>query len=81
MFAPPPLCLFAADWNEKEVVDYFLKRVGMEHLSGTFIRSRVTGPVLVALREEHLAEIGCTRLGDRLLLMEYIQVKEGRRSH
>lgn len=69
-------CPFAADWNEEEVADFFLKHVGMDHLRGTFIRSRITGPVLVALREEHLVEMGCTRLGDRLLLMEYIQVCE-----
>lgn len=69
-------CPFAADWNEVEVADFFLKRVGMDHLCGTFIRSGITGPALVALREEHLVEMGCTRLGDRLLLMEYIQVHE-----
>lgn len=71
-------CLSVADWSEDEVAEYFLKHVGMEHLCGMFIRSHITGPVLLALREEHLVEMGCTRLGDRLLLMEYIQVWGGR---
>ena len=57
------------------MADYFLKPVGMDHLCGMFIRSHITGTVLVALREEHLVEMGCTHVGDRLMLMEHIKVR------
>ena len=63
-----------SDWTEAEVVENYLKPIGMEFMSKAFMENHITGAVLLALREEHIKELGCAVLGDRILFMEYLQL-------
>ena len=60
------------DWTERDVVDNYLKPIGMEFMAKAFMENHITGAVLLALREEHIKELGCAVLGDRILFMEYL---------
>ena len=53
-------------------MDNYLKPIGMEFMAKPFMENHITGAVLLALREEHIKELGCTVLGDRILFMEYL---------
>lgn len=62
------------DWNEEQVVEQFLKPCQMEHLAKAFIDSHITGNVLIALEEVHQKELGCDKVGDRIMLLDYLKV-------
>ena len=64
--------LFSLDWTERDVVDNYLKPIGMEFMAKAFMENHITGAVLLALKEEHIKELGCAVLGDRILFMEYL---------
>ncbi|XP_003385689.1 PREDICTED: uncharacterized protein LOC100634434 [Amphimedon queenslandica] len=66
--------LQVADWSEADVVERFLKPVGMEFMAKAFMENKISGPVLIALSEDHMKEMGCAVLGDRILFMEYLQL-------
>ena len=66
------LFLLSPEWSEKDVVDNYLKPIGMEFMAKSFMENHITGAVLLALREEHIKELGCAVLGDRILFMEYL---------
>ena len=53
-------------------MDNYLKPIGMEFMAKAFMENHITGAVLLALREEHIKELGCAVLGDRILFMEYL---------
>lgn len=38
-----------AEWSEQEVVDKYLKPIGMEHLAKAFVENKITGSVLLNL--------------------------------
>lgn len=63
-----------AEWVESDVVENFLKPIGMEFLAKAFIENRISGPVLMSLTEDHMKEMGCAVLGDRILLIEYLSL-------
>ena len=52
-----------ADWSENDVVERFLKPIGMEFMAKAFIENKVNGTVLMALTEDHMKEMGCCVLG------------------
>lgn len=60
------------DWTETDVVDRFLKPIGMEFMAKAFIENKITGTVLMALTESHMKEMGCCVLGDRILFLDYL---------
>jgi len=66
------LFLISPEWSEAEVNDNYLKSIGMEFMAKSFKENHITGAVLLALREEHIKELGCAVLGDRILFMEYL---------
>ena len=43
-------------------------------MAKAFMENHITGAVLLALREEHIKELGCAVLGDRILFMEYLSL-------
>lgn len=51
------------EWTEQDVVERYLKPIGMEFMAKAFIQNKITGPVLMALTEEHMKELGCAVLG------------------
>ena len=53
-------------------MDNYLKPIGMEFMAKAFMENHITGAVLLTLREEHIKELGCAVLGDRILFMELV---------
>lgn len=53
-----------SEWAESDVVEKFLKPIGMEFMAKPFIESKINGPVLMALTEEHMKELQCAVLGE-----------------
>ena len=75
MMSFPVMSFPVLDWNEEQVVEQFLKPCQMEHLAKAFIDSHITGNVLIALEEVHLKELGCDKVGDRIMLLDYLKVR------
>ena len=61
-----------AEWSESDVIEHFLKPIGMEFLAKAFMEHKISGPVLMSLTDDHMKEMGCAVLGDRILLIEYL---------
>ena len=55
--------LSTTEWVEADVVEHFLKPIGMEFLAKAFIENKISGTVLMALTEDHMKEMGCAVLG------------------
>ena len=55
--------LYITEWAETDVVERFLKPIGMEFLAKAFIENKINGAVLMALTEDHMKEMGCAVLG------------------
>ena len=45
------------------MVERFLKPIGMDFMAKVFMENKICGPVLMALTEEHMKEMGCAVLG------------------
>ena len=58
----------------EEVVEKYLKPIGMEYLAQAFIGSQINGRNLLALNEHQVIQLGCHATGDRMLFMEYLQI-------
>ena len=52
------------EWSENDVVERYLKPIGMEFMAKPFIENKISGPVLMALTEDHMKELGCAVLGE-----------------
>ena len=55
--------LSTTEWVEADVLEHFLKPIGMEFLAKAFIENKISGTVLMALTEDHMKEMGCAVLG------------------
>lgn len=55
--------LSTTEWAEADVVERFLKPIGMEFLAKAFMENKISGAVLMALTEDHMKEMGCAVLG------------------
>ena len=64
-----PLSFFI-EWAEADVVERFLKPVGMEFMAKAFMENKISGPVLIALTEDHMKEMGCAVLGKSIIIFE-----------
>ena len=51
------------EWAESDVIERFLKPIGMEFMAKAFLENKICGPVLMCLTEEHMKEMGCAVLG------------------
>lgn len=65
--------LYFAEWTEDDVIDKYLKPIGMDFMSKAFKESKITGPVLMALTEKHMKELGCCVLGEYLMRLIFSQ--------
>ena len=54
---------FSSEWSETDVVERFLKPIGMEFMAKAFIENKINGAVLMCLNEDHMKEMGCAVLG------------------
>lgn len=45
------------------MIERFLKPIGMEFMAKAFMENKISGPVLMALTEDHIKEMGCAVLG------------------
>ena len=54
------------------MVDNFLVPLSMENMAKAFIEHEINGAVLLALTEEHMKELTCAVLGQRILFLEYL---------
>ena len=54
------------------MIERFLKPIGMEFMAKAFLENKICGPVLMCLTEEHMKEMGCAVLGDRILFLDYL---------
>jgi hypothetical protein len=66
--------LQVSEWSEADVIERFLKPIGMDSMGKAFMENKISGPVLMSLQEEHIKEMGCAVLGDRILFMDYLQL-------
>jgi len=58
----------------EDVVEKYLKPIGMEYMAQAFIGSQINGGCLLALDEYQVIQLGCHVTGDRMLFMEYLQI-------
>ncbi|XP_048581049.1 uncharacterized protein LOC116614205 isoform X2 [Nematostella vectensis] len=63
-----------ATWSCDDVVMNFLNKAGLQYLSEQFVANKINGKCLMLLQEHHLVEMGIQCLGDRLKLMDLIQL-------
>ena len=52
------------EWAEADVIERFLKPIGMEFMAKAFIDNKINGAVLMCLNESHMKEMGCAVLGE-----------------
>ena len=52
------------EWSEGDVIERFLKPIGMEFMAKSFIDNKINGAVLMCLNEDHMKEMGCAVLGE-----------------
>lgn len=58
----------------EDVVEFYLKPIGMEYMEQAFIGGQINGGRLLALEEYEVIQLGCHVTGDRKLFMEYLQI-------
>ena len=66
--------MYSLEWSPEDVVEKFLKPLAMENMAKPFIENQINGAVLLALTEEHMKELACSVLGERILFLEYLAV-------
>ena len=66
------LPLEVVSWSVKEVVG-FLRALGLAEWSEAFLRNRIQGDVMFSLTEVTLDEMGVSKIGDRLYLVDCLQ--------
>jgi len=59
-------------WSVKEVAG-FLRALGLSEWTEVFLKHRIQGDVMFSLTEATLSEMGVTRIGDRLYLVDCMQ--------
>ncbi len=52
------------EWSEADVIERFLRPIGMEFMAKAFIENKINGAVLMCLNEDHMKEMGCAVLGE-----------------
>jgi len=63
-----------AAWSVQEVISNFLERVNMTYANELFMANKINGKSLMLLREDHLKEMGIQAIGDRVYMLEMIQL-------
>lgn len=66
------LPLEVVSWSVKEVVG-FLRALGLGEWTEAFLTHRIQGDVMFSLKEETLVEMGVSKIGDRLYLVDCLQ--------
>lgn len=66
-------------WNEKDVAENFLKPLGFEYSAKIFEENKITGVCLLAMTDAHLKELNILLLGDRIHMVEYLEVLKKKR--
>ncbi|KAL1519412.1 hypothetical protein AB1Y20_022936 [Prymnesium parvum] len=66
------LPLEVVSWSSKEVAS-FVRALGLGEWQELFMKHRVQGDVMFSLKEDTLAEMGVSRIGDRLYLVDCLQ--------
>lgn len=62
-------------WSAQDVVTNFVSRLnGCEYAGEFFLANRISGKALVLLTEAHLKEMGIQAIGDRVYMLEMIQL-------
>ncbi|KAL5479820.1 hypothetical protein EMCRGX_G023406 [Ephydatia muelleri] len=62
------------EWTVDEVVDKYLVPMDMEFMAKAFRENHITGAALLAMTEEHMKEMGCAVLGDRIAFINYLDL-------
>jgi len=63
------------EWSYQDVVSQFIAKLdGCGYAGELFIANRINGKALMLLREEHLKEMGIQAIGDRVYMLEMIQL-------
>jgi len=66
------LPLEVVSWSVKEVAA-FLRALGLGEWQETFLKHRIQGDIMFSLTEPTLAEMGVSKIGDRLYLVDCLQ--------
>ena len=61
-------------WRHVAQVAGFLRALGLAEWTETFLTHRIQGDVMFSLTEVTLAEMGVAKIGDRLYLVDCLQV-------
>uniref|UniRef100_A0A7M5X4L7 SAM domain-containing protein n=1 Tax=Clytia hemisphaerica TaxID=252671 RepID=A0A7M5X4L7_9CNID len=62
-------------WSYQDVVAQFVNKLsGCEYAGELFLANRINGKSLMLLREEHLQEMGIQAIGDRVYMLEMVQL-------
>lgn len=56
-------CFLFEEWSEADVVERYLKPIGMDFMAKAFIENKISGSVLMSITEDHIKEMGCAVLG------------------
>ena len=62
------------EWTVDEVVDKYLVPIDMEFMAKAFRENHITGAALLSMTEDHMKELGCAVLGDRIAFMNYLDL-------
>lgn len=60
------------EWSESDVIERFLKPIGMDFMAKAFMENKISGPVLMALNEDHMKEMGCAVLGESVIMLLFL---------
>ena len=66
-------------WTEKDVTNNFLKPLGFEYCSKVCEDNKVSGVCLLGMNDTHLKEMNVLLLGDRIQMLEYMEVLKKKR--
>lgn len=55
--------MYTEEWSEADVVERYLRPIGMEFMAKAFIENKINGSVLMSITEDHIKEMGCAVLG------------------
>lgn len=61
-------------WTEQDVVNLFVEKIGVGYANEMFLANKINGKALMLLREDHLKEMGIQAIGDRVYMLEMINV-------
>jgi len=63
-----------AVWSAQDVINNFIERIGCGYANEMFLANKISGKALMMLREDHLKEMGIQAIGDRVFLLDMINL-------